>query len=512
MRPPWQRVRELLERALEERPADLAAWLLRECPDDGDVRAEVKLLYEQLMRAGDFLAEPIAVRVPSLLNELQDDEPGYLPGDVIGQYTIARELGRGGMGRVYLATAADLHRKVALKVLPPAMARDPLQRDRLKRGARAAALLNHSGICTVYALEEHEGELFMSAEYIDGHTLRDELAKGRRPSAEDVLRTAQEIAAALACAHASGVIHRDLKPENLMRTGDGRLKIVDFGLARVEGAAAAALMASGTESGVILGTPAYMAPEQLEGKRVDARTDVFAFGVLLYEYACGVHPFAAATCALVMARILKGNAVRLEERCPQLPRHLTAIIDRCLMNAPHDRFPSAADIAAALSESAAVEVKPVPVRRWWRMHQAIGIGLYFLASVTSWINKEWYDAIAAVATFAVIGIAATVGGVFRGHLLFIERMNHPELAPELRRSLRVTLIVDLLIAAALSVDAALLLITTEQKVVAVLSVALAVGIALARIVVEPSTTKAAFPDLGPGLEPRAPRFTAAQVR
>ena len=498
MRPHWNRVRELFEGALEEKPADLDQWLARECPDNGDVRAEVKSLFEHHTRAGEFLAAPFAARTPSLLDELLDDEPGYPAGHVIGQYTIVRELGRGGMGRVYLATDAGLGRAVALKALPPGLGGDSTQRERLRREARAAASLNHPGICTVYALVEQDGELFMAAEYLEGHTLRDEIEAGRRPPAEDVLRTAQEIAAALAGAHAAGVIHRDLKPENVMRTHEGRLKIVDFGLARVDTAALAGSIASLTQSGIIVGTPAYMAPEQLNGERGDARVDVFAFGVMLYEYACGVHPFAAATPPLVVARILQSEAVPLEGLCPNLSSHVSAIIDRCLRKAPRDRFPSAAEIAAALSEPARFQVKPA--RRWWRTHQGAVIGLYFLAAVTGWGAKEWYDVNAAVAIFALIGMAATVAGVFRGHLLFTERVNQPELVAELRRSGRVTIVVDLLIAAALSADSALLLIATDRIVPAVLSIGLAIGIALARLVLEPSTTRAAFPDLAEPLD------------
>jgi hypothetical protein len=492
MHPDWHRVRELFERALDEQPADLDAWLARECPNNADVRAEVRSLFVHHTRAGEFLAEPIVARTPWLMSELLDENPGYPTGHVIGQYTIVRELGRGGMGRVYLATDAGLGRAVALKALPPGMGSDATQRERLRREARAAASLNHPGICTVYALVEHDGELFMATEYLEGHTLRDEIVAGRRPPAQDVLRTAQEIAAALAGAHTAGVIHRDLKPENVMRTQDGRLKIVDFGLARVDTAALPGSIASLTQSGIIIGTPAYMAPEQLNGERGDARVDVFAFGVMLYEYACGTHPFAAATPPLVVARILQSEAVALEGSCPNLSHHVSAIIDRCLRKAPQDRFPSAAEIAVALSEPAAgFEVKPV--RRWWRTHQAAVVGLYFLAAVTAWVIREWYDVKAAVSIFALIGMAATVAGVFRGHLLFTERMNQRELAAELRRSGRVTIIVDLLIAAALSADSALLLIATDRNVLAVLTVALAVGIALARLVVEPSTTRAAFP-------------------
>ena len=152
----------------------------------------------------------------------------------------------------------------------------------------------------MYALEEVGGDLFIATEFVDGHTLRDEIASGRRPSADTILATARELAAALATAHAKGITHRDLKPENVMRTAEGRVKILDFGLARVETPEAAERGASrvrvlATRPGMIVGTPGYMAPEQINGQPADARTDVFAYGVLMYQFSCGEHPFAAAS-------------------------------------------------------------------------------------------------------------------------------------------------------------------------------------------------------------------------
>ena len=177
-------------------------------------------------RAGAFLVEPIAERVPDLL---ADDEP-LAPGTTVGAYTIVRELGRGGMGRVYLATDARLGRTVALKALAPHLMRDPAQRERLRREARAAAALTHPGICTVYALEEIDGELYIATEFVDGHTLREEIAIGPATVGDrDRAGPARELAAALASAHARGIVHRDLKPENIMRTArraaeDSRLR------------------------------------------------------------------------------------------------------------------------------------------------------------------------------------------------------------------------------------------------------------------------------------------------
>src|SRR5687767_8423804 len=269
-----RRARDLFEHALEHEPADVVRWLEDAAPDDSVVRAEVRSLLEHHSRAGSFLTQPVAEAVPHLLEE----EHTLEPGTVLGSYTVVREIGRGGMGRVYLATDARLGRTVALKALPPQLTREPLHRDRLRREARAAAVLTHPGICTVYALEEFDGELYIASEFVEGHTLRDEIAGGKRPSLEMILTTARELASALASAHERGVIHRDLKPENVMRTRDGRVKILDFGLARTDVSAGEMSAGHLTQTGVIVGTPGYMAPEQLKGERVDIRVDVFAFG------------------------------------------------------------------------------------------------------------------------------------------------------------------------------------------------------------------------------------------
>jgi serine/threonine protein kinase len=393
------------------------------------------------------------------------------------------------MGRVYLALDARLGRNVALKALPPELTLDVSHRDRLRREARAAAALTHPGICTIYALEEFEGDLFMTSEYVDGATLRYQLDSGRRPTPPDLARVATELAAGLAHAHHHGIVHRDLKPDNVMMTSDGRVKILDFGLARLSTPEAAGPI---TQPGTVFGTPAYMAPEQLQGDTVDARADVFAFGVLLYEYACGTHPFSAATPLAVAARILESEATPIVERRADVPPAVAAVIDRCLSKAPADRFDSGAGIARALERGSRAGAGPEPSRSgsrqlasWWRTHQFVAIGLYFIASVLCWQIKEWQPGL-TTAIFVAVAIASTVAGVFRGHLVFTERMNDPRLARELQRAALVTLLTDLLIA--LELAAAGLLLAAARPVPAVLTIALGVGIALTRLVVEPSTT------------------------
>jgi hypothetical protein len=482
----WQRVRDLFEQALEERPADVSAWLAREAGTEPEVCAEVASLLDHHSHAGAFIVEPVTERVPALL----DEERALTPGQVIGSYTIVREAGRGGMGRVYLATDARLGRTVALKALPPELTGDPAGRERLRREARAAAALTHPGICTVYALEEFDGELFIATEFVDGHTLRDEIESGRPVPPPDLLQTTREIASALASAHARGITHRDLKPENVMRGRDDRIKILDFGLARSNGPSTDPLAARITQPAAVIGTPAYMAPEQLTGDPVDARADVFAFGVLVYEYAAGVHPFEAATPLALIARVLEGHPVPLERRVPTAPPSIGAVVARCLRKVPADRFASAADLVRALGADRA-EGPRTSVVTWWRVHQLAVIALYLIAAALAWQAKEWQLG-ATQAVFIAIGIAATAGGIFRGHLVFTARINGPGLAAERRRAGPVTLAVDLVIAAGLAIDG--LILASDRPVVAVLMLALAVGIALARLVVEGSTTAAAFPD------------------
>jgi len=254
------------------------------------------------------------------------------PGTVRGPYRVVREIGRGGMGVVYEAEDTRLRRTVALKALPAEYARDPIRRERLTREARAAASLTHPSIATIYALDEIDGSLYLVAELVRGHTLRDELACGPVPP-DRLLPTLVELAAGLAAAHAAGIVHRDFKPENIVRCLDGRVKILDFGLARL-----ASNESRLTQTGTTLGTPGYMPPEQLSGQDVDARTDVFAFGVVGWELATGIHPLGASAADLMarMADMLDGHTGTPVG--PPIPvPGLEPILRRCLRRNPAER-------------------------------------------------------------------------------------------------------------------------------------------------------------------------------
>jgi hypothetical protein len=231
-----------------------------------------------------------------------------------------------------------------------------------------------------------------------------------------------------------------------------------------------------------------MAPEQLNGQRADSRTDVFAFGLLLFEYACGTHPFAAEIPMGIMARILESEPTPVARHRQDLPASLVAVINRCLRKAPADRFPSAIEVVSALDR---VKTAPAagPLTTWWRTHQVAVMALYFVACGLTWQIKEWQPGVATT-LFIATGIAATVGGVFRGHLLFMERVTSSGLTTERRRATPVTFVFDLAVALALVVDGGLL--AFERPVPAVLTIALGIGIALVRLVVEPATTAATF--------------------
>jgi serine/threonine-protein kinase len=312
-----ERLSDVVRRALEQEPARRAAFLDETCADDPDLRAEVESLlaaHEQASGLLDTASHGFAAVEPKGTS----DES--LVGRSLGQYRVIKRLGQGGMGVVYLADDTRLGRRVAIKALARQSTQDDQRRNRLRREARAAAALSHPGIATVYALEEFDGNLYIVCEYVPGGTLREELADGPLPL-DSLLNTCVEIARALTAAHANGVVHRDLKPENVMRTEDGGIKILDFGLARFQGSQRPAVASATrlTEPGTTLGTPGYMSPEQLLGSEVDFRADVFSFGVLVFELASGVHPFSGSSVTSMIARVLEtepADLAQLSRSCP----------------------------------------------------------------------------------------------------------------------------------------------------------------------------------------------------
>ena len=267
----------------------------------------------------------------------------------LGHYRIVRPIGAGGMGEVFLADDGKLGRKVALKVLAHALAADPERRGRFEREARAVAALNHPNIITIYSVEDLDGVLFLTMELVEGKTLT-ELIPPHGMSLEQLLHVGIPLADAVGAAHQRGITHRDLKPANVMVTDEGRVKVLDFGLAKlqeespVDGLSATMTQGQLTAEGRIVGTVAYMSPEQAQGKAVDARSDVFSLGVLLFEMATGEKPFKGDTNMSVLSAIIKDTPSSVTDLRQDLPRDVGRILRRCLAKDPEERYQTAKDL------------------------------------------------------------------------------------------------------------------------------------------------------------------------
>ncbi len=284
-------------------------------------------------------------------------------GKSLSHFKITAKLGEGGMGEVYLGEDTELDRQVAIKVLPPDLADDPERLERFRREAKAVAALNHPNIVTIYAIEESEGTRFLIMELIEGKSLDALLSSGDLPLAK-VFDIAVPIADALAAAHDRGIVHRDLKPANVMVTGEGRVKVLDFGLAKLATEAAGSIgegleglptqaataTASLTREGAVMGTAPYMSPEQLQGLEVDHRTDIFSLGIVLFEMITGRRPFKGATGIALASSILKDSPPPVTELREQLPRHLARIVGRCLEKDAERRYQSVKDVRNELED------------------------------------------------------------------------------------------------------------------------------------------------------------------
>ena len=263
-------------------------------------------------------------------------------GRTLSHYRIVSELGAGGMGVVYLAEDTVLGRQVALKILPAEMAQSPERLERFRREARVIAALNHPNIVTIYSVEEADGVHFLTMELVEGRQLGALIEPGGLPLARQ-LAVARSLAAALSAAHDSGIVHRDLKPANVMVTKEGRVKVLDFGLAKVTEVTASDAPADEqteflTDPGQVMGTAPYMSPEQVKGDVVDARSDLFSLGILLYEMATGRRPFTGQTPADLISSTLRDAPTAVSEVRQDLPRQLGRIISRCLASRRRSRL------------------------------------------------------------------------------------------------------------------------------------------------------------------------------
>src|ERR1035441_10604155 len=312
-------------------------------------------------------------------------------GTKLGPYEIQSALGAGGMGEAPRARAARLNRDVAVKILPAAFSVDPERLQRFAQESRAAAALNHPNILSIFDIGEDRGAPYVVSELLEGDTLRDRLRDGAL-SSRKAIEYAQQIARGLAAAHEKGIVHRDLKPENLFITNDGHAKILDFGLAKFirperDGSDNTATVQVATEAGTVLGTAGYMSPEQVRGKEADQRSDIFAFGAILYEMLAGKRAFHGDSAADTMSAILKEEPPELSETNRNVSPALERIVRHCLEKNPAERVQSARDVAFNLealtdiSSSSRGVMRAIPEgassRRWWL--PVLG-GLLLLAS------------------------------------------------------------------------------------------------------------------------------------
>ena len=350
--PGLKKIEELFHGALRLEPAARSAFLIEACGSDRELLNEVQSLISAHEREGSFIDSPAGQPLAEMLASVASKS---LVGQTVGSFRILSQLGRGGMGEVYLAQDSKLGRKVALKRLPEELTRREDLVRRFALEAKAASALNHPNIVTVYEIGQTGSSHYIATEYIAGETLRQHFRRGRM-SLREVLDIVIQVAGALAAAHAEGIVHRDIKPENIMLRPDGYVKILDFGLAKLtalksSGSSAASadleaatLVKMDTEPGVMIGTPHYLSPEQARGLDVDGRADIFSLGVMTYEMLAGRRPFGGDTRLDALISTLEKEPPPLASCAPGLPAELQRIVSKALRKDRDERYQTAKDM------------------------------------------------------------------------------------------------------------------------------------------------------------------------
>jgi eukaryotic-like serine/threonine-protein kinase len=353
---PWAKVREILDQALQLAPERRSSYLDQACAGDARLRSEVDSLIEASGLSALIDRPALASVFATLPMGAEPVAAGLTPGQRISHYEIAGKIGEGGMGAVYEAIDSKLGRRVALKVISGSSISVDDKR-RFAREAKAASALNHPNIVTIYEYNSEAGLDFIAMEYVEGTALNkllDERKSGSEVPLATLLDYARQVASALTKAHAAGIVHRDLKPANIMIGADGVAKVLDFGLAKQETPAGEPVAPGNTVAltkvGLIVGTPAYMSPEQAMGEQVDYRSDIFSFGVILYEMACGRRPFHGPSAQATLRQIVFQDPPPAEMN-PALPAGLCSLIARCLRKDKHDRLVSLGEATPVLSST-----------------------------------------------------------------------------------------------------------------------------------------------------------------
>ena len=339
----WQTVKEILYPALEMAGAERSAFLDEKCGNDIEMRREIESLIAAHDKAAQRFESPAVEMIAEVVSEEQTDG---MVGRSLGHYDIIDKIGAGGMGVVYLARDTRLNRKVALKLLPPFFTQHPDRLRRFQQEARAASALNHPNILTIHEVGHVDSAHYIATEFVEGESLRDRINRGPR-KIKEALDIAMQVAGALASAHEAGIIHRDIKPENIMLRQDEFVKVVDFGLAKLTSQLDAESEAStivNTDEGIVMGTAQYLSPEQARGLKVDARTDIWSLGCVLYEMVAGRSPFTESTQGDVIVSILEREPPPLARFSGQVPSELQRIVSKSLAKDREKRYQSAKDL------------------------------------------------------------------------------------------------------------------------------------------------------------------------
>jgi serine/threonine protein kinase/predicted negative regulator of RcsB-dependent stress response len=435
----WQRIEKIFNDVLEIEPAERDRYLTEACSDDSGLRREI----EGLLAADK---EPVSF-LSSVITRAETGNSGLAvslrtQAEELSHYRILSRIGAGGMGEVWLAEDLRLGRRVALKLLPRQFLQDPDLLSRFRREARAASSLNHPNIITIYEIGQMGQTHFIATEFIEGVTLRQRLVQGSLATA-DLLNIAIQLASALGTAHSAGIIHRDIKPENIMIRPDGLVKVLDFGLARmtplagkplafkVDGEVEGGDRHLSTARGTLIGTPRYMAPEQVRGIKVDSRADIFSLGVVIYEMIAGRAPFIGETIADQIAAILERDAEKLSNIRPGLPPNLELIVARAIAKNPDDRFQT---MEALLEELRLLQSGRFSEGGTWNrnLSQPTGTETTRIDSLSLFATvrqhaaiKNYYRGFALLAALLLILGGYLSGGYYRGWWPFAASISPP---------------------------------------------------------------------------------------
>jgi serine/threonine protein kinase/Flp pilus assembly protein TadD len=349
----WRKVKALFHEALERSPAERGPFLAAACADDEELRARVERMLAADARDSVAINKG-AAGVARLLTEVENDT---LAGRVFAHYVLEREIGRGGMGRVYLAQDTRLKRPVALKLLPQAFSENAERVRRFQQEARAVSALNHPNIITIHEIGETDGLRFIVTEFVEGETLGEFIARGER-DLTSLIKIVIQVTEALTAAHGAGIVHRDIKPDNIMLRHDGYVKVLDFGIAKLttepdpeaESSVLEALQEVHTSPGLVLGTVKYMSPEQARGNDVDARSDIFSLGVVLYEAITGRYPFQSETRIDTLIAAADLDPSPIAEHAPETPLRVQQIIDRALRKNRDERYQTVTEMRRDLED------------------------------------------------------------------------------------------------------------------------------------------------------------------